>query len=151
MDSHCIICQDDTVREVKELECGHSFHASCLVDWFRNNPSCPMCRAQPGISGMTLHARCKYLCALARRKTGPPELKKLVARLKKKRETLSAKVAELRDFKTANAAILREERKLTTSRYRAMRDVREFERVIGSYHSTEHPLPPLVSRQNFWD
>jgi len=48
----CIICcntleaQDD-LREIT-LECGHTFHVSCITNWFRLGEStCPLCRNNP--------------------------------------------------------------------------------------------------------
>ena len=46
-DDRCIICQDNYTRDnPKEiLYCGHSFHESCITKWFKQDPTCPMCRA----------------------------------------------------------------------------------------------------------
>jgi len=43
----CIICEDNYTRDnPKEiLYCGHSFHESCITKWFKQDPTCPMCRA----------------------------------------------------------------------------------------------------------
>jgi hypothetical protein len=46
-DDRCIICEDNYTRDnPKEiLYCGHSFHESCITKWFKQDPTCPMCRA----------------------------------------------------------------------------------------------------------
>ena len=38
----CIICTENL--RPKTLECGHSFHPSCLNQWFAINKTCPICR-----------------------------------------------------------------------------------------------------------
>jgi len=42
----CTICMDDLSKgdAMGQLECGHAFHKQCIVDWLRENTSCPMCR-----------------------------------------------------------------------------------------------------------
>jgi hypothetical protein len=55
-DNECCICKADLCeRDPSEepgyaLECGHSFHTSCIVRWFRtaeHATGCPVCRAEP--------------------------------------------------------------------------------------------------------
>ena len=46
--TECIICfceygPDD---DVSPLPCGHYFHAECIENWVKDNPTCPMCRAE---------------------------------------------------------------------------------------------------------
>lgn len=42
----CSICMDDLNKgdAMGQLECGHTFHKQCIVDWLKDNASCPMCR-----------------------------------------------------------------------------------------------------------
>lgn len=46
--SDCRICLDEfkVGDEVCVLECSHKLHASCLLDWFKRNISCPICRSK---------------------------------------------------------------------------------------------------------
>ena len=47
----CPICISEISGEnVVELQCRHVFHATCLIDWYRRNPTCPVCRALPEIT-----------------------------------------------------------------------------------------------------
>merc|ERR1712228_1151662 len=43
----CSICMDDLAKgdEMGQLECGHTFHKQCIVEWLGNRSECPMCRA----------------------------------------------------------------------------------------------------------
>ncbi|KAL7638461.1 UNVERIFIED_CONTAM: hypothetical protein RMT77_011031 [Armadillidium vulgare] len=53
----CNICarQFDSLHLIpKMLECGHTFCSSCLTKLFRNNPSCPNCRAEIKINESSL-------------------------------------------------------------------------------------------------
>ena len=42
--STCSICLDTMNKELKTLDCGHSFHNSCVSTWFQHKTSCPLCR-----------------------------------------------------------------------------------------------------------
>jgi hypothetical protein len=43
----CPVCLDALDGSVMTLNCGHSFHSSCVAHWFRRNPTCPVCRSLP--------------------------------------------------------------------------------------------------------
>ncbi len=40
----CSICQETVTCATRIRHCGHSFHESCIREWFTQNPRCPMCR-----------------------------------------------------------------------------------------------------------
>jgi hypothetical protein len=42
----CVICQDDIDIDeiIRKIKCEHSFHISCLDNWFVENKKCPMCK-----------------------------------------------------------------------------------------------------------
>ncbi|RWS18222.1 hypothetical protein B4U80_00511 [Leptotrombidium deliense] len=41
----CSICCDVVEENAfVNLECGHRFHKTCIIQWFLNNQSCPLCR-----------------------------------------------------------------------------------------------------------
>lgn len=46
----CSICYEDFKyhEKVCELPCGHVFHDTCIREWFKRDPSCPMCRKELG-------------------------------------------------------------------------------------------------------
>lgn len=45
--ANCSICLQHGIRTGFRwtLPCGHAFHEHCVVEWFRHNPTCPICRA----------------------------------------------------------------------------------------------------------
>ena len=46
----CVICMDKFVEDrqnvVVSLECNHLFHRNCLLPWFQEHQSCPICREE---------------------------------------------------------------------------------------------------------
>lgn len=40
----CSICLDTLRCNMKQLECGHTFHKVCIDMWFSRNATCPLCR-----------------------------------------------------------------------------------------------------------
>ena len=41
----CAVCMCELEKgdAMGQLECGHTFHKDCIVEWLGNEPSCPMC------------------------------------------------------------------------------------------------------------
>ena len=49
----CAICllEMDESSGYKLPECGHRFHANCIISWFRSkHESCPLCRTHPAVT-----------------------------------------------------------------------------------------------------
>ncbi|KDP36261.1 hypothetical protein JCGZ_09826 [Jatropha curcas] len=44
----CIICQDDykSQEKIGMLDCGHEYHADCLMRWLRLKNVCPICKSE---------------------------------------------------------------------------------------------------------
>ena len=44
----CSICLEDVgslnSKQSKKLTCNHSFHPDCIMNWFKESDSCPVCR-----------------------------------------------------------------------------------------------------------
>lgn len=45
-DWECVICLSESQNGVVLLNCGHSYHSSCIGKWFRRSTRCPMCRCK---------------------------------------------------------------------------------------------------------
>ena len=45
----CSICCQPKQNEHALDECGHSFCAGCIIRWFREHSSCPICRHTPPV------------------------------------------------------------------------------------------------------
>ena len=43
--TNCNNCNNLDQQTYVIPECKHKFHTNCLMQWFRNNPVCPICRA----------------------------------------------------------------------------------------------------------
>jgi len=44
-ETECCICLEKNDNLWITSECAHSFHAKCISEWMKRNPSCPVCRA----------------------------------------------------------------------------------------------------------
>lgn len=148
--STCPICLE-RMDSNYELECGHAFHAKCLVQWFRQKPYCPMCR-DPGVrvdersNIRTLEAMFRLKRELSRRKNAPKLLKRLVASYRKKAARLRQRKKEFREWKRSDEG--KEFRRLRdihsrhwrrSSEWHAMRGHRSLEKQIALY-----PMIPMI-------
>ena len=46
MSDECAVCYKSNKKAFCKLVCNHSFCDPCIKTWYRNNPSCPMCRTK---------------------------------------------------------------------------------------------------------
>lgn len=40
----CAICHEPLEKSKATIECGHTFHYSCIFQWHQNHDTCPLCR-----------------------------------------------------------------------------------------------------------
>ena len=40
----CAICHETLEKNAATIECGHTFHYSCIFRWHQNHDTCPLCR-----------------------------------------------------------------------------------------------------------
>jgi len=156
---HCCICQDeeggddDAARASHTLECGHAFHTSCILSWFRRGgEACPLCRDVPWtIRPMLVEERYSWMRAHARRKTAPAALRRLV-------EDVRLLEAKVRSTRVAVRAHRRQHRavyqhgELLSRRLRTQHVALEKCRHrIGMFQYAGAPLPPLSARAPMLD
>lgn len=55
--NECACCMDEIVSELDatELICFHRFHTNCLLIWFNEKSTCPVCRRDVGEMALQYH------------------------------------------------------------------------------------------------
>jgi len=148
----CSIClssyEDDEDTYILEA-CNHKFHTKCIINWFRQASSCPCCRDNTieqiqEIPGFILRARANELKKISRRVDAPKDLKKIVTRVKNSEKKIKTKTDELKEYRKEHKEILSKEKKLLRQKWDLYRTLRNNERILGIYHSSEYPLPYLI-------
>jgi len=124
-EDRCSICLEgyEDVSPVK-LECGHAFHPSCAVTWFRtpaNEGRCPLCRgdASKGLFHSGARERYALLRRKARAASAPKKLKSAVEKLRKIEATARAHRDERRAYfrREDVKEMIKETRRLRTRGY----------------------------------
>ena len=125
----CVICLDNISgdSETFEIECGHKYHTSCIINWFRNGyKSCPLCNDIPSNINEDQESLFRYsfttsqlgkqrlqnIRKIGNRKNANPEIKKDFLKLKdfknKEKESLKKLSAFKRTPEYKNAIKMRE-------------------------------------------
>jgi hypothetical protein len=135
--------------------CDHKFHASCIINWMqRGHLSCPSCRQdllrvdpEDGLAPMTLRERAKYLrSTVARRTTAPPELKRLVEKIRKAEEKEREIGREYTEFRRTHSATMKRLGGLRAKKYNARRRAYNLKRLLGMFTAPGIELPPILVR-----
>lgn len=137
-DNICPICRDLLNENEHKLACNHSFHSGCIIEWFRNSPSCPMCRCQPDtyICKNTKNARLRFNSNFARRKDAPKQLKNMLEKLKRLKNKKRENSKEYAQWcKSSDGIKFKELRKINTSflKKRPDNSIRKLEIKIREY------------------
>lgn len=145
--AECAICQC-ACEEPERLECGHGFHASCLVRWLRQGTlTCPLCRLDlrrsPELQ-LGLDERARYLRAYARRARAPRALKEMVGRLRTAEEAQRAARRAWQSHRTAHNAAFRESGRLRMRLWQANARVRRCTGLLSVFDTEEVRLPAVV-------
>ena len=104
-DDLCVVCQESLAApSTHKLECGHRYHTTWIVSWFRSGQDkCPYC-GDKGIGGSTRSKNrwgtpnLASMISYARRKDAPEALVKLVCSLRAAEESLVVKKKQYMDF-----------------------------------------------------
>lgn len=148
--SVCCICQDPILQGSHALECGHAFHADCLIEWLRMGTlTCPLCRTdlhtpEDHLSPMTLSVRASYMrTVVGRRQSAPPALKGLIKRVRKAEEELRCAKRKRAEYCKAERAVLAGMRQRDQTVWRLARKIQQLTRLLGVFETDSFPLPAL--------
>lgn len=98
----CSICLEQIHASCATLECGHTFHANCISNWFRSqHVTCPECRGVPTkcMSKKCASVRFKELQKIMRRKNPPKALVSAFKSYKKKKKAYTDRRARRKILK----------------------------------------------------
>ena len=131
--------------------CGHRFHSSCIIGWMqRGHLSCPTCRTDlhqhhESVPAMALLERAKYIRrTLGRRANVPPDLKRLLEKVRKAENAEREHQRLCRQFRDDNRQLLKESNQLRRKRYALSRTTWRMRRLLGLYQAPGLILPALV-------
>jgi hypothetical protein len=151
----CMICQESLADgQTHRLECGHCYHTTCVIAWFRTGiGTCPYCK-DTGVSGGSSRrsrpghrklANFRSMISHSRRKDAPDSLVRLVKELRTAEASLEAKRKEADAFESTPhpemtfSSAGTTYRRLRRAYWRQYSDVAAIKRRIDSY-----PIIPLI-------
>lgn len=107
----CSICagtENDDEATVT-LDCGHTFHCKCVVEWFRfQNVTCPNCRSDRSCAVWTRTTQRQRIAAMRRRKAKlEPHVVRKLDQLDRARSKALAQSRELRAFRTEHKEVIK--------------------------------------------
>lgn len=126
-DSQCSICAGTMEGDMTTLECRHTFHVGCVIQWFRfHNQSCPNCRSCDSHEHWTRKTPQERVSIVRRRRNNPKHVTRLITQLDStraqtkqvrrdhvtyRREHLHV-IKAIRDYHTKYARLRERERRL---------------------------------------
>ncbi len=143
----CAICAENGCDHTLD-GCNHSFHAHCIIAWFRTgNNTCPLCRSSGSDIFQTptcLLDRARQLRAYSKRRDAPPALLTQIT-LWRRDEMARAKAKnDLIVHRKSNKAVLDEMKKLERAYRRATLHLRRRRLKVGAFTHSK-VLVPLVT------
>ena len=136
-------------------ECGHTFHTSCILQWFRQGQAvtCPLCRDLGSVSAgvacaifgaVNCEDRGRILSTVARRRDAPAPLRKLAASARQARQGVVDARKELRAYQRAHKVVLSRVSRLKAAvRARKQRE-RSAAQRLALYSGPGFELPALL-------
>ena len=117
----CVICCTDEDFENENtsttLECGHTFHTECIINWFRiGNSNCPICRNDPNPKQVTKSPWGRYYEIKRKRKNVPSNILNKFKRVESWEEKEKEAKEEIKKMKKVYAPMFKKYRNL---QYRA--------------------------------
>jgi hypothetical protein len=163
MSEECCICQETLDEEYALPECGHKYHANCIITWFRmGKNNCPLCN-NGGINSMqqltstththgqriTAYENYKKLRKLSRKKNASMELKNLVDRLKNWEKKNKDIIKDIKKLKTdkhielTGKEVLNQYKKLRRRRWTVRYKIRRLKELIGFQQNITNIIIPI--------
>lgn len=111
----CSICAEteDPEQPTITLDCGHTFHGKCVVEWFRyQNVTCPNCRSDWSRATWTRRTPGQRISAMRRCRTLDTETRRKIGELDTTRAALADTRKSIVAFKRQHASVMREYKRL---------------------------------------
>lgn len=147
MDNVCPVCLDAVDDDAHYLDCGHGFHAGCLIQWLRQGRlTCPMCRDDlRQLPGYLLKDRASYLRnTVARRRNAPRALVRCVESLRRAESECREHKRALTAFRRQHAHVIATLHRMENKHYTWCRRRRRSVQILGMYEDADTPLPALI-------
>lgn len=128
-------------------ECNHKFHTACLMEWFRREQRCPMCRDDAGIIPKQqimryTKGKIELVKKLCKESKAPRYLQQLLKRYISFQEKLKVACKELREaIRTKDLVNYKQHtsliRRLRNKQWKYNKKIRELEGQMSCYQITE--------------
>ena len=131
----CSICYESFEdNEGYTLECNHTFHPGCIIQWFRNNHSnCPLCNEvviEESLGYWHKLGTIKEIKKIGRKKNCPANIRKILDKIKIINDKQKVANKELQNFLKDNKELLATHRKLRSLKYKHWRQIRLLEQTL---------------------
>lgn len=138
------------------LECGHRFHTSCIMQWFRSDIShgqCPLCRglSHKYVSAESRRRRIGALREMASRGGASRKLRSTLLRMDRCNVAHRRAVESEKSFASVNKAIFKKREVLRYKTHRADLKRSEAEQALCFSDFDESKVPLFVIRESLYD
>lgn len=134
----CVICMDALdQRAPVTLDCDHTFHAECAVQWFRaHNTTCPLCRADDiwGAWHQASRTPMQVVAAVRRRRAPPTHLRVPLRRLDALDASIRAQTSALSAIMRTHGHAVRRATSIRVKLRRARCEKRRVARDVAYLH-----------------
>lgn len=153
----CTICLEHITENNHVLDCGHNFHTTCIIKWFRSDHNqCPNCRKPPEdhLSWPDSMERYTMLRSRSRSRTAPKRLKRAVALIKKNEKELKEAKKKAKEYQNDPVvkACLKRNRELNSKRWRLEDRLNKKKRRLGvtDFNKEGFQLPNVISTMYYY-
>lgn len=140
----CETCEDD---HTTTLSCNHSYHTSCILEWYRiGNSNCPLCRDDPEYSYERSWRERFAMISRKKRTSLPKEVQREFAKLDKARQNEREAKREATEYYNTHKEIIKKNRRLAKRPFTFKLTQRRLMKRIGrtTVHGVSRMAPPVV-------